>query len=304
MLKVPEISIRGVSKAFRSVKALLPLDLEIERGTSFALIGSNGAGKTTLMKIILGLVRPDSGTIEIAGIAYTHPSSRCDVRYLPERVEFPKWATPRILFRQIERIRREASFAEFESMCREMECLDLLNRPLGKMSKGQRQRIAVSMVTCGNPRLLLLDEPSAGLDPGGRVLVRNLIRRKTGEGSTVMLNSHLLGEVERVCSVAAFISMGRLVAQGSVDELTLYKGRALVRTESVSEMLAKLSELGYTCNSVEEGIRVSLPDMGDFRILTGKIVESGLDFTGVELQHEDLEDVFLRVMGGNSDVPQ
>jgi ABC-2 type transport system ATP-binding protein len=214
------------------------------------------------------------------------------------------WATPRILFRQIERIRREASLAEFRSMCTEMDCLDLINRPLGKMSKGQRQRIAVSIVTCGNPRVLLLDEPSTGLDPGGRILVRNLIRRMTDGGATVMLNSHLLGEVERVCTTAAFISNGRLVAQGTLDELARFKGQAMIRTSATEAVKDFLGGHGYTSTIGEDGVRVALPDMSDFRALTGRLLESGLDFTGIELQREDLEDVFMRVMGGDDDVSQ
>jgi len=304
MLKVPSIEVRNITKSFRNVKALLPTDLEIQKGSSFALIGSNGAGKTTLMNIILGLVIPDSGSITIGGISFTDPSSRRNVRYLPERVSFPKWATPRILFRQIERIRKEASRKEFEKSCTELECIDLLNRPLGKMSKGQRQRVAVAMVTCGNPEVLLLDEPSTGLDPGGRVLVRNLIRRMTDQGATVMLNSHLLGEVERVCSIAAFISMGKLVAQGSLDEMARFKGQALVKTVFSSDMLENLSAFGYSCHTADEGVRIALPDANDFRLLAARVIESAVDFTCIELQKEDLEDVFLRVMGGDEDVPQ
>jgi ABC-2 type transport system ATP-binding protein len=291
-----------VSKAFRNVRALLPLDADVLRGSSFALIGPNGAGKTTLMKIVLGLVRPDRGTVEINGLPHSSPCSRKGVRYLPERVEFPGWATPKVLFRQIERVRSEASFPEFESMCTRMECSDLMNRPLGKMSKGQRQRIAFSIVTCGNPRLLLLDEPSTGLDPGGRIMVRNMIRKMTSEGTTVMLNSHLLGEVERVCSTVAFIARGELVAQGALNEMTLFKGQAMVRTDRGEAMLPELTAAGYACTAVEGGVRVALPDMSGFRELTGRVLETGVEFTGVELQREDLEDVFMRIVEGNGSV--
>ncbi|MEN8209255.1 MAG: ABC transporter ATP-binding protein, partial [Candidatus Fermentibacteria bacterium] len=208
------IIVENVSKSFRKVQALSDFSLAVSSGSIFSLLGPNGAGKTTLMKIILGLVGSDSGTVSIYGLPVLSPLSRKGVRYLPENVTFPSWATPAILFRQLERIRHESSVREFGLRCTELECIDLMKRPLGKMSRGQRQRVALSLVTSGKPEIVLLDEPSSGLDPGGRILVRNLIRKLALEGATVLINSHLLGEVERICDTATFISKGRLIAEG------------------------------------------------------------------------------------------
>ncbi len=297
MREEPVILVSEISKSYRKVRALRDLDLTVNCGTSFSLLGPNGAGKTTLMKILLGLVRPDSGKAFLSDHPVSSPLARKGVRFLPESVTFPDWASPAILFKQLERIRGEASREDFDRRCTELDCIHLIDRPVGKMSRGQRQRVALSMVTAGSPSLVFLDEPSSGLDPAGRILVRNLIRRLSTEGSTVMINSHLLGEVERTCDRAAFISEGRLMAEGDIDTLSRQKGLALVSTADPDPMRAALSAMGFSCRPAEKGITADLPDPSHFPALTASVVETGIGFTGVTLLREDLEEVFLRIMG-------
>lgn len=291
------VTVEGVSKTFRKVRALEEFSMEVERGEAFSLLGPNGAGKTTLMKILLGLVGHDDGRVRMQGLPVTSPLSRKGVRYLPENITFPSWASPRILFRQMERIRREVSLEEFLSRCRELECIDLLKRPVGKMSRGQRQRVALSLVTCGDPSLVLLDEPSSGLDPGGRILVRNLIKNLSSKGTTVLINSHLLGEVERVCDTAAFISRGRLVARGDLDSLSRHTGLVWVETGEADRMVPALESAGYQCRREEKGVTVDLDESGDFGGLVARVLDTRIPFTGVNRKRESLEDVFLRIMG-------
>ncbi len=252
------------------------------------------------MKILLGLVNYDDGNVLMQRYPVTSPLSRRGVRYLPENITFPSWATPRILFRQMERVRHEAGFQDFISRCGELECGELLNRPVGKMSRGQRQRIALSLVTCGNPLMVLLDEPSSGLDPGGRILVRNLIKRMSSKGTTILVNSHLLGEVERVCDTAAFINRGRLVASGELDKLSRLTGIASVDTHDPSAMMEALQQAGYSCRTESGGVAVHLLESDDFRNMVGTVLDSGVEFSGVVRKRESLEDVFLRLMGGNA----
>jgi ABC-2 type transport system ATP-binding protein len=299
MSKEPALSVSGVIKSYRKVRALRGLDLTVDRGASFSLLGPNGAGKTTLMKILLGLVRADSGAASIFGIPVASPCARRGVRYLPETITFPQWATPRMLFRQLERVRREATPEEFIQRCAELDCSDLAGRPVGRMSHGQRQRVALSLVTAGKPEMVFLDEPSNGLDPAGRIVVRNLIRNLSSDGVTVMLNSHLLGEVERTCGSAAFISRGRLIAQGDIDSLSRQKGLAFVETADVAAMIEALTAAGYGCSRAERGLTAAMADPGDFRRLCAVVLETGVPFSGVSLQKEDLEEVFLRIMGAD-----
>jgi ABC-2 type transport system ATP-binding protein len=294
------IDVSSVSKSFRKVRALDRLSISVRPGEAFSLLGPNGAGKTTLMKILLGLVNCDGGSVLMQQYPVTSPLSRSGVRYLPENITFPSWATPRILFRQMERVRREASLRDFNDRCGELECGELVNRPVGKMSRGQRQRIALSLITCGNPRMVLLDEPSSGLDPGGRILVRNLIRKLSSRGTTILVNSHLLGEVERVCDTAAFINRGRLVASGELDKLSRLTGIAAVDTHDPSGMKESLEAAGYSCRTESGGVAVHLLETDDFRRMVGTVLETGIEFSGILRKRESLEDVFLRLMDGDA----
>ena len=283
------------------MQALSGFSLLVSSGTIFSLLGPNGAGKTTLMKILLGLVRSDSGSVTIYDLPVSSPLSRRNVRYLPENVTFPPWATPAILFRQLERIRHESSVEEFRQRCIELECVDLMKRPLGKMSRGQRQRVALSLVTAGKPELVLLDEPGSGLDPGGRILVRNLIRNLSSEGATVLINSHLLGEVERVCDTATFISRGRLIAEGELDSLSRQTGLAYIETGNAENMKLSLEKLGYSCRIESKGVVAQLPDPSSFPDMARSVLDTGIRFSGMNQMRESLEDVFLRIMQNDSE---
>ncbi|MCK4806963.1 MAG: ABC transporter ATP-binding protein [Candidatus Aegiribacteria sp.] len=295
------IRVLNVSKSFRKVQALSDFSLAVSPGTICSLLGPNGAGKTTFMKILLGLVGSDSGSVTIFDLPVSSPLSRRGVRYLPENVTFPSWATPAILFRQLERIRHESSVEEFRLRCTELECVDLMKRPLGKMSRGQRQRVALSLVTSGKPELVLLDEPSTGLDPGGRILVRNLIRKLASEGATVLINSHLLGEVERVCDTATFISGGRLIVEGKLDSLSRQTGLAHIETDNAEEMKLSLEERGYSCHIESKGVVAELEDPAAFRDMAQFILDTGIRFSGINQMRESLEDVFLRIMDNDSE---
>ncbi len=295
------IRVENVSKSFRKVQALSDFNLAVNSGSIFSLLGPNGAGKTTLMKILLGLVGSDTGSVTIFDLPVSSPLSRRGVRYLPENVTFPSWATPAILFRQLERIRHESSVEEFQFRCKELECLNLMKRPLGKMSRGQRQRVALSLITSGKPDLVLLDEPSSGLDPGGRILVRNLILSLASEGATVLINSHLLGEVERVCDTATFISRGRLIAEGKLDSLSRQTGLAYIETDNAEKMILSLEERGYSCRKESKGVVAELKDSTEFRSMTHSVLDTGIQFSGINQMRESLEDVFLRIMDKDSE---
>ncbi|MCK5063819.1 MAG: ABC transporter ATP-binding protein [Candidatus Fermentibacteraceae bacterium] len=296
MNKEPLIQVSNLSKSYRKVQALREFSLEVNPGMIFSLLGPNGAGKTTLMKILLRIVKCDSGSVHISSIPVSSPLSRRGVRYLPENVTFPSWATPKVLLRQLERIRHESSMQDFILRCTELDCIDLINRPMGKMSRGQRQRVALSLVTTRQPDLVLLDEPSTGLDPGGRVLIRNLIKNLASNGSTILINSHLLGEVERVCDMAAFIDKGRLIAEGALDSLSRQTGLAFVETEQTADMCKALENAGYSCQVEDKGILVQLTAPSAFREFTETVLATEIFFSALNLKRENLEDVFLRIM--------
>jgi len=293
------ISVKDVSKRFGKTQALRKgFSIEVSKGQSLAILGANGAGKTTLMRAVLGLTIPESGSINLYGLPPSNPKSRTGVRYLPERISFPNWATPLQMYRQFERVRREGREMDFIHRAGALQCSDLLNRKLGRMSKGQRQRIAVALMTCGTPQTVFLDEPSSGLDPAGRMLVRSTVAELAEGGSTVVLNSHLLGEVEKVCDWAAFIHDGKLIAHDQLESLSRFKGNSLIETPEPEAMKTVLGE------GIVKGmtLTVSLADESGFSELTQRIASGGVPFTGVRLQKESLEDIFMRIMEGGENV--
>lgn len=296
MIKEPLVQVEKIFKSYRKVQALSDFSILVKPGMIFSLLGPNGAGKTTLMKILLGLVKYDSGTVHIVNLPVSSPLSRKSVRYLPEYLTFPSWVTPRVLMLQLERIRHESSMHDFIQRCTELECVDLMNRSMGKMSRGQRQRVALSLVTAGQPKLVLLDEPSTGLDPGGRIMVRNLIKKLASNGSTILINSHLLGEVERICDTAAFINKGRLIAEGGIESLSRQTGLAFVETVQTAEMHKALENTGYSCRTENKGVLVQLTDASAFNKFTRNVLATGIIFSALSLKRESLEDVFLRIM--------
>lgn len=291
------ISVRGISKKYGKTTALSQgFSIQVSRGQSLAILGANGAGKTTLMRAVLGLTIPDSGSVNLYGLPPVDPRSRKGVRFLPERISFPKWATPLQMYRQFERVRHEGREMEFVHRAENLQCGDLLGRKLGKMSKGQRQRIAVALMTCGKPETVFLDEPSSGLDPAGRMLVRSTVAELVDGGSTVVLNSHLLGEVEKVCNWAAFIHEGSLVAHDRLEDLSRFKGTAVVETPEPVKMQESL-QTGTVKGKV---LVVPLESQEEFPALAGRVSASGVHFSGIRLQKESLEDIFMRIMEGES----
>lgn len=286
-----------ISKNFGKVEAVRKVDMVVEHGKVLALLGPNGAGKTTLMKMFLGLVKPSHGTAEISGISVSDPESRKGVRYLPEDIQFQSWAIPLFTFKQIGRLSDPVDVREFLEKCEQLECSDMIERPFGKMSRGQKQRILIALVTSGRPDFLFLDEPSNGLDPVGRVALRLILRKAAETGTTILINSHLLGEVERTCDTAAFIDEGELIASGDLNKLARAIGKAEIESISPEKMLNALQKNNFTCEIDREKILVDLDRAHNFRDLTEKVLETDVPFTGLRVVMEDLEDIFIRLTG-------
>jgi len=201
---VPAVQLLGVEKAYGLVQprpALRGVSLRIARGECYGLAGRNGAGKTTLIKVMLGLIAPDAGEARVFGVRPDVPDIRRRVGFVPEAAELPKGASPLQLVRRWARLRGlpvQAAVAQGETNLRRLGMGDLLHRPAHRFSKGEKQRTLVVLALLGEPELLVLDEPTDGLDPLGRALVRKVILEECAQGRTVFINSHLLSETERV----------------------------------------------------------------------------------------------------------
>jgi ABC-2 type transport system ATP-binding protein len=239
------IETEGLTKIFRSrwskreVRAVDGISLRVARGTTFGLLGPNGAGKTTFVKMLLSATHPTSGRATIFGEDSRHPRARLPIGYLPENHRFPTYLTGAGMLdfyaalSGIPAAKRKARVAEL------MEKVGLDKWGpirLGKYSKGMLQRVGLAQALMHSPTLLVLDEPSDGVDPIGRKQIRDILHELESNGVTIFLNSHLLVEVELFCRDVAIIHRGKVAAQGTVHDLTLGSGYK-VETENVPEQL-------------------------------------------------------------------
>ncbi|HKJ36596.1 MAG TPA: ABC transporter ATP-binding protein [Solirubrobacterales bacterium] len=217
----PALSVRGLGKRYgRGNVALDGVDLTVEGGELVGLLGPNGAGKSTLTKIACGLVAPSEGGVSVNGSAAGSLSARASIGYLAELFRFPVWLTAGELLELHQQLASSpGGRREREELLELVGLAEAVHVPTGEMSKGMQQRLGIAQALVGSPQLLLLDEPTSALDPAGRRLVRELLIELRGRGIAVLLNSHLLGEVERICDSVTIIDRGRVVAAGGAHEL-------------------------------------------------------------------------------------
>jgi ABC-2 type transport system ATP-binding protein len=216
----------GLAKTYRGLfqrdgqPALVGLDIAVPRGTAFGLIGLNGAGKTTFIKTILGVVRPSAGVVRALGGSPEDPEIRARIGYLPERLHLPSSFTPLAFLASVARLKRLKGFDG--AIRRQLSRVGLGNdteRRIGGFSKGMRQRLGLAAALLGEPDLLVLDEPTDGVDPLGRAEIRRILAEERARGATLFLNSHLLSETERICDRIGILSRGRLVREGAIEAL-------------------------------------------------------------------------------------
>jgi ABC-2 type transport system ATP-binding protein len=210
--------------------ALRGVDLAVPRGAAFGLIGPNGAGKTTFVKALLGVVRPTSGVVRLLGGDPEDPRVRARVGYLPERLSLAGAWNPVEILESVARLKGVSlPRAKALALLEEVGVAHAARRRTSGFSKGMRQRVGLAVALLGDPELLVLDEPTDGLDPLGRVEVRNLLARALARGATLLLNSHLLAETERVCGRIGILVDGRIVREGPLSDLTAARSEWRVR---------------------------------------------------------------------------
>ena len=221
----PALSTRALEKRYSSTTALGGVDLDVGEGELVGLLGPNGAGKSTLVKIACGLVRPTRGRAEICGAKAGSLDARRRIGYLAELFRFPGWYTADEVLTLHQRLTRsDGGTAERGRLLERVALDDARDRRVDGMSKGMQQRLGIAQALVGSPRVLVLDEPTSALDPAGRRIVRVLLEELRERGVSVLLNSHLLSEIELVCDRVAILSRGELVAHGSPAELARPRG--------------------------------------------------------------------------------
>jgi ABC-2 type transport system ATP-binding protein len=216
---------REVRKLYGDTAALRGVSFEVGDGELVGLLGPNGAGKSTLTKIACGLVRPTSGEVDVGGHPSRSREARANLGYLAELFRFPGWMTADELLVLHQRLAAsDGGSWERAELLALVGLADSAATRVEAMSKGMQQRLGIAQALVGRPRLLLLDEPTSALDPVGRGIVRTLLAELRNRGTTVLLNSHLLSEVERVCDRVAILNEGRLVTEGRPEELAKPRG--------------------------------------------------------------------------------
>jgi ABC-2 type transport system ATP-binding protein len=288
------IETRALRKAYGTTVALDALDLRVEAGEVFGFLGPNGAGKTTAVKLLLGLTRPSAGEGEVLGRPLGDRETRRRIGYLPELFRYQAWLTAREILQLHARLAGLPASGRVDEIARVLELVGLADRAddrIGGFSKGMQQRLGLAASLLGDPALVILDEPTSALDPVGRDDVRAIIRHARERGSAVFLNSHLLGEVERLCDRVAIVNRGRVVAAGALGDLL---GRAAVRVR-VTGLPADLSSLGTYGEVSDEDDWLVVRPVEPERIpdLVADIVALGGRVHAVDPGRQSLEDLFL-----------
>ena len=275
------LAARALRKSYRGKEALVGVDLEVGAGELLGLLGPNGAGKSTLTKIACGLVRPSGGSVEVLGRPAGSPPARAAIGYLAELFRFPGWCSADELLTLHQRLCGSTGGAgERAELLELVELSHAAPTRVETMSKGMQQRLGIAQALVGSPRLLLLDEPTSALDPVGRRIVRGLLEELRRRDVAVLLNSHLLSEVELVCDRVAIIADGRLVREGRPADLERSRG---VEVE--------------TANGVRlfEGAgRDEAPE------IVSRLVAEGERIHRVEVLSSTLEDVYLEAVRGRT----
>lgn len=254
------VNLDQVSKCYGKIEAVRDVTLALDRGETTALVGHNGAGKTTLLKLMLGLVRPSAGSIRVLGDnpAAGEFAARSKVGYLPENVSFNAALTGREILSFYARLKREPTTTA-------LRLLDLVGlgsaatRRVGTYSKGMRQRLGLAQALIGEPQLLLLDEPTTGLDPALRLSFYEIVQALRDRGATVVLSSHALAELGERADRVVIMSRGAMVANGSIDEL-----------RHIARLPARIR---LTVSGETEGIQNWLGGSERWRQVNGHVVE-------------------------------
>jgi ABC-2 type transport system ATP-binding protein len=273
----PALAVSGLGKRYGAKHALAGVDLEVGRGELVGLLGPNGAGKSTLTKIACGLVRPSAGTAQVCGAPAGSAPARRALGYLAELFRFPGWSSADEVLALHQRLAGSTGGAGERA-----ELLDVVGLAeasavrVDAMSKGMQQRLGIAQALVGDPKLVLLDEPTSALDPVGRRTVRDLLESLRGRGVGVLLNSHLLSEVELVCDRVSIIDGGRVVAAGRPSELARPRGVEVDTAEGT--------------RSFPDAVREDAP-----RIVS-ELVAAGEPVYGVRVLQSTLEDVYLEAI--------
>lgn len=302
------IDVRGVEKRYRGrVHALKGVDLRVERGEIFGLLGPNGAGKSTLVKVLMRVIRATRGSGRMLGQEIGAAGVLERVGYLPEHHRFPEYLNGRQVLDYFGALlkmpRRERSRRAVELMG--LVGLSRWDRMLvRKYSKGMRQRLGIAQALMNDPELVLLDEPTDGVDPVGRREIRSVLVEQRRQGRAVLVNSHILSELEMVTDRVAIMVAGRVVTQGRIDDLTRGTRRYVIEVREGAGLDVAGVVGRVTASARVEGGRVELAgdDPAEAQPVIDALRGAGAVVVGVGVEQDSLEDLFMRAVDGREAV--
>jgi len=309
----PSIQVSGLSKVYkspfsnRSVRALKNLDLTVDPGEIFGLLGPNGAGKTTLVKILLSVVHPTAGNAELYGVPVGKPEARKRIGFLPENHRFPDFLTAN---QMLDLYGQLAGVPDRDRKERIPRLLELVNMSewgttkIRKFSKGMMQRVGIAQALINDPDLIFLDEPTDGVDPIGRREIRDILLVLKKEGKTIFLNSHLLSEVEQMCSKVVILNKGEKVQEGTVDDLTRTETHFELYTTPIPAPLMHELEMQYAFSLMNADerkddiahYRLLSPNRRDLNALIDTLRKSNIEIDEVRPFRKSLEERFVEVV--------
>lgn len=294
------IQTKGLTKKYRGRAAVNQLNLEIKKGDIYGFLGPNGAGKTTTIRMLLGLIKPTSGSISIFG-RDLRKDKLAILKRIGSLVEYPSYYGHLSAIDNLEALRRilDVPKSRIDEVLEIVSLTSEARRPVKGYSLGMRQRLGIAASLLGNPEMLILDEPTNGLDPSGIHEIRELIKRMPEQyGITVLVSSHLLSEIEQMAGTVGIIREGQMVFQDTISNLQMKASHHIKLVVSEPESALWLARDLGSIGGLEENTLV-FPDMQDARIaaLVKRLVENGHDIYRVEQERKSLEDIFMQVIG-------
>jgi|SRR5687768_2234438 len=299
----PVIEANGLRKVYssrfgtRKVRALDGIDLSVRAGEVFGLLGPNGAGKTTAVKILLGLTQATEGSARLFGIPVSDPESRRRVGYLPEGHRFPGYLTAGqtlSIFGRMSGVDGATLKTRIPELLARVRLSDWRDVKVKKFSKGMTQRLGLASALVHDPAVLLLDEPTDGVDPVGRREIRDLLQAEAARGRAILLNSHLLSEIELTCDRVAVLRRGKVAAQGRIAELTAQGSLYRMTASPVDEaLLAAFRETGAAVERVNGHLVLTTRDLAHVNALVDTLRARGGILSELAPVRSTLEDVFV-----------
>jgi len=295
------IDTHELRKVFGAQTAVKGLTLQVKQGEVFGFLGPNGAGKTTSIKMLLGLVRPTSGSATLLGAPIGDRTMLRRMGFLPEHFRFQEWLTAGEFLQLhggLYGMSGPALQQRIDELLERVGLADFRNKLLHTFSKGMLQRIGLAQALLNHPLLVFLDEPTSGLDPVGRRLVRDLIKDLRAQGTAVFLNSHLLSEIEVTCDRVAFIRHGEVIRTLSLDSLSTGQRDVRIRLRGLSDEICRgLTDWGRDISVDGEELVMTISSESAIPEITRYLVSAGAEVYAVTPGRPSLEEIFIETVG-------